>query len=160
MRQIGANAVSDSWTDFLTTTASVSGANCSCRPKHSGCRDADRPTVVSSSGRNLYSRHLDWNQLEDTPGEQLNGAAGSNAERQLGRTHAVNHSIPASHRRSNAVITEGGRNITLKNSGHSEAEQRVRSYSATRNDTSAFHARCRLANSSLISGDVWLPEKW
>lgn len=137
----------------------MSGANCICRPKHSGCRDADRPTVVSSSGRNLYSRHLNWNQLEDTPGEQLNGAAGSNAKRQLGCTHAVNHSIRASHCRSNAVITEGGRNITLKNSGHSEAEQRVRSYSATRNDTSAFHTRCHLANSSLISGDVWLPEK-
>lgn len=68
-------------------------------------------------------------------------------------THVVNHNNPVSHCRSNAVLIEGEKNKTPKNSGHSEAEQRVRSYSAG-NDTSMFHTQCHLTNSGIISGDA------
>lgn len=65
------------------------------------------PSVVSSGGRNLHSS-TSTGILEDTATQQLDGAVASQAKRQSGRTHVVNHNNLVSHCRSNVVLIEGG----------------------------------------------------
>lgn len=148
--------VKDSLTDFLSTITFTSvWASYFCRPKHSGCRDAEWPVRRELGWEKSLQQHLNWNQREDTAREQLDGAVDRQVKRQLGHTHFVNHNNPVSNCRSNAVLIEGRKKIKhRKKSGHSEAEQRVRSYSATRNDTYMFHRRCNLTNSFIIFGDA------
>lgn len=107
--------VKDSLTDFLSTITFTSvWATYSCRPKHSGCRDAEWPVRRELGWEKSLQQHLNWNQLEDTAREQLDGAVHRQVKRQLGHTHFVNHNNPVSNCRSNAVLIEGGKNKTTK----------------------------------------------